>query len=68
MPDDKPSYKQAHEARNKSRIVIEGIDEPSPNFASRVPKGYTSIDVEDRRNERVPVKENVERPAGMSKQ
>jgi hypothetical protein len=52
MPNDtsKAPYKMAHKARNDSKMVIEGVDEPSKTYASRVPEGYTSPDVEDHRS------------------
>jgi hypothetical protein len=43
------SYKMAHDARNASRVVVEGVDEPK-SFASHVPEGYISPDVQDDRH------------------
>jgi hypothetical protein len=51
MPNDTSNapYKMAHDARNASKIVIEGVDDPK-SFASHVPEGYTSPDVQDDRH------------------
>jgi hypothetical protein len=53
MADDKPSYKKARAARNVSRVVVEGVDEPEKHSKlwNAVPKDYKSPDVIDNRND-----------------